>query len=285
MNKIFFAQTSKNTLLWKWLSYGILIFSSVLVILPIVVIFLGSFKTGDEFNHGTPFELPSFSIMFDNYATAFKKGNMLLGFWNTFILIFFSGIGTVLTGSMTAYALHRFSFKLNKFIRRLFLWIALVPTITTQVATFQIIQKLGLYNTRLSVIILSMVTDIISIMIYLQFLDNISVSLDESAVIDGANHWQVFFKIIFPLLRPATVTILILKSVNLYNDFYNPLLYMPHRSLMVISTSLYKFSGPFGTNWPVICAGVVIAVIPTLILFLFLQKYIYNGMVAGSVKE
>lgn len=222
---------------------------------------------------------------FDNYITAFVKGKMALGFWNTFILIFFSGIGTVLTGSMTAFVLSRFKFTGKKIVYTMFLWIALIPTITTQVATFQIIQKLGMYNTRLSCIILSMGTDIISIMIYLQFLNNISVSLDESAIMDGANYFQVFSKIIFPLLQPATVTILILKCVNLYNDFYNPLLYMPKSNLMVISTSLYKFKGPFGTNWPVICAGVVIAVIPTLVVFIALQKYIYNGMVSGSVKE
>ena len=274
-----------QTSLWQAIKYFVLILASIIVILPIIVIFAGSFKTGDEFNHSGPFALPSFAAGFSNYVTAFTKGNMLRGFSNTMILIIASGIGTMLTGSMTAYILNRFSFKLNKYIKTMFLWVALIPTITAQVATFQIVQKLGLYNTRLSVIILSMGTDIISIMIYLQFLDNISKSLDESAIIDGASYWQVFFKVIFPLLQPATVTVLILKSVNLYNDFYNPLLYMPKQTLMVISTSLYKFQGPFGTNWPVICAGVVIAVIPTLIIFLSLQKYIYSGMVAGSVKE
>ncbi|MBP3365544.1 MAG: carbohydrate ABC transporter permease [Treponema sp.] len=224
-------------------------------------------------------------FFFKNYATAFVKGNMALGFANTLIIVVFAGLGTVLTGSMTAFVLSRFRFKLKKVIYTMFLWIALIPTITTQVATFQIIQKLGMYNTRLSVIVLSMGTDIIAIMIYLQFLNNISVSLDESAIMDGANYWQVFTRIIFPLLQPATVTILILKIVNLYNDFYNPLLYMPKKSLMVISTSLYKFKGPFGTNWPVICAGVVIALIPTLVVFVSMQKYIYSGMVSGSVKE
>lgn len=376
--------------IFKWLKYILLCFSALTVILPILVVFLGSFKTGEEFNRSRPFDLPrlvadnevwkgaeafeggnrislkpsvlknrsargftfvydriedsskeSFIIVsdsqgneiakavlpfgseestvavgkeaaaslskggayisgenctvvrvkvregffFENYKTAFIKGNMLLGFWNTFILILFSGAGTVLTGSMTAFVLSRFSFKLKKVVRQMFLWISLIPTITTQVATFQIIQKLGMYNTHLSVIILSMGTDIIAIMIYLQFLNNISKSLDESAIIDGAGYFQVFTKIIFPLLQPATVTILILKCVNLYNDFYNPLLYMPKKSLQVISTSLYKFKGPFGTNWPVICAGVVIAVIPTLIAFIFLQRYIYGGMVTGSVKE
>jgi len=381
------TQAKRNRTLVQTLKYFLLGLATIIVILPIIVIFLGSFKTGEEFNRATPFDLPSFTsdtevwkggrnlsegngiavtagnlkdheirrltlviddvtdgavinvgtfsepslikinprvsdteakvivddateakllengfsvtgqnctvrrikilegFSFDNYITAFVKGKMALGFWNTFILIFFSGIGTVLTGSMTAFVLSRFKFTGKKIVYTMFLWIALIPTITTQVATFQIIQKLGMYNTRLSCIILSMGTDIISIMIYLQFLNNISVSLDESAIMDGANYFQVFSKIIFPLLQPATVTILILKCVNLYNDFYNPLLYMPKSNLMVISTSLYKFKGPFGTNWPVICAGVVIAVIPTLVVFIALQKYIYNGMVSGSVKE
>ncbi|MGN0729246.1 carbohydrate ABC transporter permease [Treponema sp.] len=374
----------------KWLKYILLCFSALTVVLPILVVFLGSFKTGEEFNRSRPFDLPKFEsnneiwkgaetlgsgsrielksgilssrnfsgflflydkiedgaencfiavsdssgreiaraelsagseevfipvskddceslkasgavvsgenctvirakiregFLFENYKTAFIKGNMLLGFWNTFLLILFSGAGTVVTGSMTAFVLSRFNFKMKKIVRQMFLWISLIPTITTQVATFQIIQKLGMYNTHLSVIILSMGTDIIAIMIYLQFLNNISKSLDESAIIDGAGYFQVFVRIIFPLLQPATVTILILKCVNLYNDFYNPLLYMPKKSLQVISTSLYKFKGPFGTNWPVICAGVVIAVIPTLIAFISLQRYIYGGMVTGSVKE
>ena len=107
---------------------------------------------------------------------------------NTLILIFFSGLGTVLTGSMTAYVLSRFTFKMKKVVRTMFLWISLIPTITTQVATFQIIQKLHMYNTHLAVIVLSMGTDIIAIMIYLQFLNNISKSLDESAIIDGAGY-------------------------------------------------------------------------------------------------
>ena len=271
----------------KFAKYILLVLATLIVVLPILVIFLGSFKTGEEFNRSKPFDLPKFVVntevwkggqiisedsplfipsnvlenhkmksitlvfdeiekkdssvyilnskkeivysidlslssdeitipvdekvsenllkegfyvsgndfvvrrvktmegfLFENYITAFTKGKMLLGFLNTFIIIFFVAIGTVLTGSMTAYILSRFRFKLWKFVYTMFLWIALIPAITTQVATFQIIQKLGLYNTRLSVIILSMGTDIISIMIYIQFLNSISTSLDESAIID-----------------------------------------------------------------------------------------------------
>lgn len=276
--------TRKNYLL-AFLQYALLIFMSILVLLPIVVVFSASFKTSAEFNSTTAFTLPTFEAGFSAYFTAFTKGKMLKAFLNTAILIVFTCVGSVLTGSMTAYVLNRFRFRARKLVYNLFMWIALIPAITAQVATFQIIQFLGLYNKMAGYIVLSMGTDILSIMIYLQFLRNISSSLDESAIIDGANYLEVFAKIIFPLLQPATVTIIILKCVNVYNDFYNPLLYMPKSSLLVISTSLYKFKGPFGTAWNMISAGVIITVIPTFILFMLLQKYIYSGMATGSVKE
>lgn len=117
----------------------------------------------------------------------------------------------------------------------------------------------------------------------MQFLEEIPVSLDESAFLDGANYFQIFYKIILPNLKAPMVTILIISGVNIYNDFYNPFLYMPDSNLKVISTALFAFKGPYGTNWPVILAGVIIVIIPILLVFLFLQKYIYNG-IAGSVK-
>jgi len=186
---------------------------------------------------------------------------------------------------MTAYVLHRYDFKLKNFVRLLFLWITLIPSITAQVATFQIVQALGIYNTRLAGIVLSMGTDIIAVYIFLQFLDSIPKSLDESAFIDGASYFRIYFQIILPLLQPATVTVLIIKGIGLYNDFYTPFLYMPKQSLRVISTALFTFKGPYGAKWEIICAGVMIALIPTLLLFIALQKYIYSGLVNGAVKE
>ena len=134
-------------------------------------------------------------------------------------------------------------------------------------------------------IILYIGTDIISIYIFIQYLNNISYSLDESAIIDGANYFTIYFKIILPLLKPAIATVLIIKIVGVYNDFYTPQLYMPSEELAVVSTSLYRFMGPYGAKWEIIFAGIVICIIPTLIIFISLQKYIYNGLVNGSVKE
>lgn len=265
--------------------YVVLGLASLITLLPIIVVFLGAFKTNQEFATTGPFALPHSFLYLENFKVAIQQGNMLLGFWNTLVLLFFSSIGTVLTGTMTAYVLHRFDFTLKNFIRLLFLWITLIPNVTAQVATFQIVQRLGLYNTRLAGIILSMGTDIIGVYIYLQFLDSISRSLDESALIDGASFWTIYRKIILPLLKPATVTVLIIKCIGLYNDFYMPFLYMPKQSLRVISTVLFTFKGPYGARWEVICAGVILALLPTFIVFVTLQKRIYNGLVQGAVKE
>ena len=280
-----YKQNQGELMILTVMKYLVLLIATFATILPIIVVFLGSFKTGTEFNSTGPFTLPKNLLNFDNHAIAFTKGKMLLGFGNTLYLLIFSSIGTVFTGTMTAYVLHRYDFKLKNLVRVLFLWITLIPSITAQVATFQIVQALGIYNTRLAGIVLSMGTDIIAVYIFLQFLDSIPKSLDESALIDGASYFRIYFQIILPLLKPATVTVLIIKGIGLYNDFYTPFLYMPKQSLRVISTALFTFKGPYGAKWEIICAGVMIALIPTLLLFIALQKQIYNGLVNGSVKE
>ena len=187
-------------------------------------------------------------------------------------------------GTMTAYVIHRFQFKARNIIMAAFLFATLIPGVTTQVATFQIINALNLYNTRAAVIILFMGTDIIAVYIFLQFMDSIPISLDESAMLDGASYLTIYSRIIMPLLKPAIVTVMIIKGVANYNNFYTPFLYMPSEKLQVISTALFKFKGPYGTAWEVICAGVIIAIVPTLLMFLFAQKWVYSGITQGSVK-
>lgn len=282
--RVYVKYNGAQRTIFDFFKYAILIIASVFTIMPIIVIFFGAFKTGPEFNSTTAFTLPQ-SLSLENFKIAFTKGSMGLAFWNTFLLIALSSLGSILTGTMASYVIHRFDFKAKNFIKHIFLWIVLIPSTTAQVARFQIVNFLGLYNTRLIGIILAMGTDIMAIYIYLQFLESIPRSLDESAIIDGAGYFRVYFNVIMPLLKPATMTVLIIKSIGLYNDFYTPMLYMPHKSLAVISTALYKFKGPYGSSWQIICAGIMIAVIPTLIIFLLLQKQIYSGLVSGAVKQ
>jgi multiple sugar transport system permease protein len=270
--------------LGEFIKYASLLLGCIIAVLPLIVIFIASFKTENEFYKTPIFSLPSNFFNFQNFIAAFEGGGMLKGLWNTSIILVFSCLGTIIIGSMTAYVLSRFKFKFNNLVSNLFLLAALIPTVSTQVATFQIVNALGLFNTIGSNIILFIGTDIISIYIFLQFLNGIPRDLDEAALIDGASFFGIYLRIILPLLKPAIATVLIIKIVAIYNDFYTPFLYMPDKDLGVISTSLFRFIGPYSANWQVICAGIVITIIPTLIIFLLLQKYIYNGLIQGSVK-
>ena len=286
MNDVLSLETKsgRKSLVAQVAVYAALGAACALTILPLLVIFFGSFKTGAEFNTTGAFDLPK-SWTFENYKTAFIRGNMALGFSNTIIQILGGCLGSVLTGTMASYALHRFDFRGRRLIKNLFLWIVLIPSTTAQVSRFQIVNALGLYNTRAVGIVLAMGTDIMAIYIYLQFLESISKSLDESAILDGAGYFRVYWQIIMPLLKPATMTVLIIKGIGIYNDFYTPFLYMPKKSLQVISTALFKFKGPYGVHWEIICAGIMLAVIPTMVLFIALQKQIYSGLVQGAVKQ
>ncbi|MDO0920772.1 MULTISPECIES: carbohydrate ABC transporter permease [Enterococcus] len=272
----------KSFTIGKIVQYAVLLLGTVAAILPILVVFIGSLKSNDEFLTTGVLALPQ-SFDFSNYKTAFVNGQMLLGFKNTMLIFAISMVGKLTLGSMFAYVMSRFDFKLKKAIMLLFMMAMLIPGITAQVATFQIINNLGLFNTMWAVIVLNLGTDVISLYVFMQYLQEIPISLDESAFLDGASYFGIFWRIILPNLKAPIVTMLIISGVGVYNDFYSPFLYMPDRHLKVISTALFAFKGPYGSNWPVILAGVVIVIIPILIVFLALQKYIYNG-VAGSVK-
>lgn len=268
-----------------FIGYMSLILASLITIVPIIVVVLASFKTNGEINTTGVLQLPRSFLNFENYKTAFVDGKMLLGFRNTIFILLISLSATILTGTMTAYVLHRFKFRGKNLISNLFLIASLIPSITMQMSVFQIIVKLHLFNTLWSTVILYAGTDIISIYIFLQFMDNISFSLDEAAIMDGAGQIRIFTTIILPLLKPAIVTVLILKGVVFYNEFYTPYLYMPKSELAVISTALFRFKGPYGTRWEVICAGVIITLLPALIMFMVMQKKIYSGLTSGAVKE
>lgn len=266
------------------LKYLFFVIALLVVIMPLLPIIIGSFKSNTEFYNSDVLQMPS-KWLFSNYAIAFKEGKMLTAFGNTLLIMCISLVISMLIGAMTSYVLHRFAFKGKFIITALFLGAALLPSITNNIALFQLLVKFKVFNTRMAGILLFSGTDIISIYIFLQFMNNISKSLDESAMIDGASYFRIFFIIIFPLLLPAAATVVIIRGVAIYNDFTTPFLFMPKSGLEMISTSLYNFTGPFGAKWEIICAGVVLITLPILVIFLSMQKWIYGGLVMGSVKE
>ncbi len=267
------------------IKYFSLALGAFAAIIPIVVCVVTAFKGTKEYQDTNVMTMPKSWLNFENFVTAWTKANMGLAFINSFIILVCVLAGSIILGTMLAYVLSRFKFFGNGVIRNLFLFASLIPGIAMQVTVYEIMYKLHLIDKLYGYIILLMGTDIISIYIFIQFFENISVSLDESAIMDGATYFGIFFKILFPLLRPAIVTVMILKGVSTYNEYYMANLYLQSKDrLVTVATSLYKFTGPLGNQYNLICAGVIITMIPALIVFILCQKQIYAGLTLGAVK-
>ena len=265
--------------------YALLIFSAFVALVPIVSCINTAFKTEEEYAATNVMTLPENWLNFDNFVTAWQQADMGHAFLNSFIILVCVLAGSVMISSMLAYVLNRFKFPGNGLIRNLFTIATLIPGIAAQVTVYQIMTSLHLVNSMPGYIILMMGTDVITIYIFLQFFENLSPTLDESAILDGCTYFGVFFKILLPLLKPAIVTSAILKGVGAYNEYYMANLYLQDKTrYQVVSTSLYVFSGPMGSQYNYICAGVILTIIPALIIFLLCQDQIYSGMAAGAVK-
>jgi multiple sugar transport system permease protein len=264
--------------------YASLVAFCAVLLLPLVVILFASFKSAGEYATTSPLKPPSDWTNTANFAKAWTGGDMLRGFANTGFILAVSVALTVLLGTMTAYALDRFEFRAKRAVFVLFLLATLVPGVTTQVATYQVVNAFHLVDTYWAAILLYSGTDIVAVYIFIQFMQSIPRSLDEAAMLDGANRWQIYWRVVLPLLRPAIATVVIIKGIAIYNEFYIPFLYLPSPELNVISTSLFKFIGPYSSSQQVIAAGVIIVILPTLVGFLLLQKSIYNGITRGATK-
>jgi multiple sugar transport system permease protein len=268
-----------------FLKYLSLVFFSFVAVLPIVSCVITAFKTEEEYGSTNVMTLPKSWFNFDNFVQAFQKANMGKAFVNSFIILLcVLAISTIL-GTQLAFVLNRFKFRGNELIKNLFLFATLLPGVAMQVSVFGIMTNLHLINSLIGYIIMMCGTDVISIYIYIQFFENIDKSLDESAIVDGAGYFTIFYKILLPLLKPAIVTSCILKGVGTYNEYYNANLYLQDKKLYpTVATSLYTFVGPLGSQYNLICAGVIISLIPALIVFITCQKQIYSGLTSGSVK-
>jgi len=267
------------------LNYLILFTMVLIVIIPISVIFIASFKTNQEFMTSSIINLPDSFSNFDNYLAVIKKGHLLRGFVNTGLLITIPLCVSVITGLMVSYVIGRFKFKGRKLLFNLFMFASVIPYVTTQVSTFNIIKSLGLYNTIYSGMLLYSGTNIIQIYIFLQFIINIPTELDESGLVDGASYFRIFASIIVPLMKPAIVTVVILKMLLIYNDMYIPYLYMPKSTLNTVTTSIMRFSQDQNSQWNVMSAGIIAVMIPTMLIYLILQKHIISGVTSGAVKS
>lgn len=284
MPKSSLMKTKINTMnLFKFMIGILIVF---MVVGPLLITIFASVKTSTDMVSTSPLWLPPVeNITFQNIIDVAQDDLLPRAIINTTIITVVSIFFNVILGSITAYILERFNFPFKKCIFLMFFVAMMLPTSITEIARFKVIQNLGLYNTLGAPIFIYIASDLTQIYIYRQFLSKIPISLDESALIDGCSYFTIFRKIIFPLLAPATSTLIIVKSVAIINDMYVPYLYMPNTKLKTLTTFLMAYANAESGSWQKLSAAVVLIMIPTFIIYLFFQKKIMGGLVVGAVKE
>ncbi len=258
----------------------------VVVLLPILLTLFAALKTKADMVNTSPLLLPDWGkITFDNFKKVLSDKYLLLGFKNTGIILVVSIFFNVMFGTITAFIIERFQFRGKKIVVALFFIGMLIPNFVTEIARFQIIQGLHLYNTLGAPIVIYIAADLMQLYIYRQFLSGIPVTLDEAALLDGCSYFGLFRRIIFPLLAPATATVVIIKAINIINDMYIPYLYMPKNKLRTLTTYIMNFANAQQGSWQLLAAGIIIVMMATIVIYIFFQKYIIAGVTSGSVKE
>ena len=257
-----------------------------IVLAPIVLVLFASFKTKADMVKISPLLLPPKSrFTLDNFQKVLNNKYLLIGFKNTGIILVVSIFFNVMFGTITAFIIERFKFRFKGFIVGLFFVGMLIPSFVTEIARFKVIQGLHLYNTLGAPIVIYVASDLMQLYIYRQFISTLPVSLDESALLDGCGYFGLFTRIIFPLLAPATATVVIIKAINIINDMYIPYLYMPKNKLRTLPTFLMDYANAQRGSWQQLAAGIIIVMLPTICIYLFFQRYILAGIAAGAVKE
>lgn len=272
---------------WLQLVKQLICVEMVLIVLaPIILTLFAAFKTKGDMVKTSPLLLPPVArITFDNFKKVLGDKYLVIGFKNTGIILVVSIFFNVMFGTITAFILERFQFRFKNIIMGLFFLGMLIPSFVTEIARFKIINGIGLYNTLGAPIIIYVASDLMQLYIYRQFISTLPVSLDESALLDGCSYFGLFRRIILPLLAPATATVVIIKAITIINDMYVPYLYMPKNKLRTLTTFLMNFANAQKGSWQQLAAGIIIIMLPTILIYMFFQKYILAGVAAGAVKE
>ncbi|UJF31763.1 carbohydrate ABC transporter permease [Paenibacillus hexagrammi] len=266
-------------------NYSLLLLFVIMVVTPILIVFLASFKSNQEYMYSHVWDLPKSFLNFENFSIYWKRGKMLLGFKNVGILILVALFTSIFMGTMVAFVVTRFQFRFRKLLLGMYVFAAVLPSTTTAIATFTIIKSLHLYNTLTAGLVLYSAAGVLDIYMFMQFMYKIPTELDQSARVEGASYWRVYWSLILPLMRPAIATISILKVVGIYNDFFVPTVYMPSSKLSTITSGLMLFTQDRLSQWNVLSAGIIAVLLPTLIIYLLAQRFIISGVTDGAVKS
>lgn len=266
--------------------YGILIVILVIQIYPMFWVLTSSFKTAEDVAYNAPYTMPT-GFYLGNYCKALFRSNLTRYFLNSVIVA--SGVlfGIVALGAPAAYAISKIKFKHSERLLTYFLLGMMIPIFACLVPMFQIYNAVGLRNTYLSLILPQIGFSLpMCIYLYTGFMKFVPDSLIEAASMDGATSFQVFLRIMFPMAKNSTITIIIYNFVSIWNEFTYANTFMTKNVMKTLPVGLNDFVGEMGRrDWGATFAAIVLAILPTLVIYFILNKNVMEGMAAGAVKD
>ena len=269
----------------KWSSavWQLLLVLFTLVFLsPLIYMVLNSFKPYSQMLKD-PWGLPQ-TLFLDNYIKAFRQMKFFQSLYNSAVITIASVFLIVVLGGLAAYPITRFDNRLTRFLSVYFLIGYMVPTQVLIVQIFSVMKKMHLINTKTGLILVYAAGVSFAVFMYQGFIRSMPVDMEESALIDGARPWQMFWKVVFPLLKPASATLIIFQTMWIWNDFVLSSLFLSSRKNLTLLPELHQCIGEFSLDWSVMLAIMCIVMLPMLVFYLLMQKQIIAGMTAGAVK-
>lgn len=269
----------------SYLRYTIVTIMALVTLFPVAFLVLNSFKSQTEIVK-SPMALPK-NFSFEYITTAIEKINIGPSFLLTLIITVLSVSLIVLVSSAAAWMMVRFKSKFSTFLLLCFTASMLIPFQAIMYPLISIFDNMGLKNVPGLIIMYGGFGLSMSLFLYHGFIKSIPASLEEAAIIDGASPIQVYFNVIMPLLKPTTMTVIILNGMWIWNDYLLPFLVIGNSPSKTLTLSVYFAkleSGQYGNSWDLIFPAVLITITPVIIMFLFLQKNIIKGLSDGAVK-
>lgn len=267
-----------------WLSVVAILVSGVVFLVPFAFIVLTAFKDQKQ-SALRDFSWPDGNYLWSNIVEVVTTRNWMLltAFINSTILTVASVTLLVIFAAMVGFVLQRRKTRFNGLIEFLILAGLMIPPAV--VPTIWLLQGIGLFGKLHGMVLIEVAYGLpFSIILYRAFIATIPRELDEAAIIDGARPFDVFFRVILPLLWPVTVTNIVVQSVAVFNDFTNPLYYLPGNANATVQLTLYNFQSQFQTSYNLLFTNIALITIPPLLVFLFFNRQIVAGMTAGAVK-
>jgi len=277
------VNTMRTTTRWLTGLSGILI-TSVLFLVPFAFVFTMAAKDTNEASL-LEFSWPSHFQLWDNIVAVFEARDYMLviAFINSTILTVASVTLLVIFGSMIAFVLDRRASKLNPLINTLVLAGLIIPPAV--VPTIWVMQTLGLFKTLPGLILIEVAFGLaFTVLTMRAFVATIPRELDEAAIVDGAGPLTLFFRVIFPLLRSVIVTIVVVQSIFVFNDFQNPLYFLPGNANATVQLTLFNYVSQSQVTYNLLFANILVITIPMLVMYIFFQRQIVAGMTSGAVK-